>query len=38
VGDNPGSKADRAQELGIRRLDEEAFIDFLASHNDGDQS
>ncbi|HPY64294.1 MAG TPA: NAD-dependent DNA ligase LigA [Bacillota bacterium] len=38
VGDNPGSKADRAQELGIRRLDEEAFIDFLASHDDGDQS
>lgn len=38
VGDNPGSKADCAQELGIRRLDEEAFIDFLASHNDGDQS
>jgi len=38
VGDNPGSKADRAQELGIRRLDEEAFIDFLASHNEGDQS
>ncbi len=38
VGDNPGSKADRAQEFGIRCLDEEAFIDFLASHNDGDQS
>ncbi len=38
VGDNPGSKADRAQELGIRRLDEEAFIDFLSSHNEGDQS
>jgi DNA ligase (NAD+) len=38
VGDNPGSKAERAQELGIRRLDENAFIDFLASHDNGDQS
>lgn len=38
VGENAGSKAERAQQLGIQRLDEDAFIAMLALHNEGDQS
>lgn len=29
AGENPGSKADRARELGIRVIDEQAFLDFV---------
>ncbi|MDD9811388.1 MAG: NAD-dependent DNA ligase LigA [Gammaproteobacteria bacterium] len=31
VGDNPGSKADKAEELGIEMLDEAAFIDMAGA-------
>jgi len=32
AGENPGSKADKARDLGIPILDEAAFLDLLASH------
>jgi len=32
-GANPGSKAERAAELGIPLLDEEAFLALLGSHD-----
>ena len=32
VGDEPGSKLDKAKKLGIRILDEKAFLDLLARH------
>ncbi len=38
VGENPGSKAEHAQQLGIHILDEEAFATLLASYDDGEQS
>jgi len=34
AGENAGSKLAKAQELGIRTLDEPAFIDFLQQHSD----
>lgn len=30
VGENPGSKYDKAQELGVRSMNEQEFIDFIA--------
>ena len=35
AGENAGSKLAKAQELGIRTLDEPAFIDFLQQHSGG---
>ena len=32
VGENPGSKASKAEELGITILDEDAFLDLLKKH------
>src|SRR5262249_28759499 len=34
VGDLPGSKADDAQRLGVRILDEAAFLELIASGDD----
>jgi DNA ligase (NAD+) len=31
VGDNPGSKAEKAEQLGVTILDEDAFKQLLAS-------
>ncbi|MGI6508491.1 MAG: NAD-dependent DNA ligase LigA [Saccharofermentanales bacterium] len=38
VGENPGNKAERAQQLGVQIMDEDAFIALLASYDDGDQT
>ncbi len=38
VGENPGSKADRAQQLGIHQMDEEELVTLLLSYSDGDPS
>ena len=35
VGDSPGSKAAKAEELGVAILDEAAFLQLLASGPDG---
>ena len=36
VGESPGSKADDAQRLGVRILDEAAFLALIASGSTGD--
>ncbi len=35
VGENPGSKADKAEKLGVKILNEKEFINLLESGNDG---
>ena len=35
VGENPGSKAEKARELGIEVLDEEAFAKFAETEQGG---
>ncbi|MDX1624544.1 MAG: NAD-dependent DNA ligase LigA [Gemmatimonadota bacterium] len=35
VGEGPGKKAERAEELGVETLDEEAFLDLLADVGEG---
>lgn len=37
VGDNPGSKAAKAEELGLTILDEDGFVDLL-THGPGDEA
>ncbi|HHW93224.1 MAG TPA: NAD-dependent DNA ligase LigA [Clostridiaceae bacterium] len=36
VGENPGSKAVRAQEIGVKSLDEDAFAALLATYDKGE--
>ncbi len=38
VGENPGSKLEKAQKLDINIMDENEFIEFLKKHNAGEQS
>lgn len=38
IGENPGSKADKAEQLGVRILDEDSFTRLLAEGPDAESS
>ena len=38
IGENPGSKADKAEQLGVRILDEDSFTRLLAEGPDAEPS